>query len=174
MTMNAIAGKSLVVQLVEVVNEEVRVFQELLDHLHQEQAAIVNDDVETIEGVAAAKAELVETAKRLEGERQDLLQHLSESLNMAPGGVDLVRLIETVESHHGEELARMRETLLDLNQKIRDTNHNNGYLIRQSMRYTDRCLEILTGNPQDRGLYGKFGRARKRNAGDRSVLNRMA
>lgn len=172
MTMNAVTGKSLVVQLIEVVNEEVRVFHQLLDLLRQEQAAIVADQVEAIESTAMHKAEMVETARRLEGERLSLVRQLSESLNMAPGSVDLARLIEAVESHHGAELARMREALLELNQKIRDTNENNAFLIRQSLRYTERCLDILTGHPQDRGVYGKFGRSRPRGGASRSAVNR--
>lgn len=174
MTMNAVAGKSLVVQLIEVVNEEVRVFHDLLELLNQEQAAIVEDRVEAIEAVAAQKVEMVETARHLEGERLSLVRQLSESLNMAPGSVDLARLIDAVESHHGAELARMREALLEVNQRIRDTNENNAFLIRQSLRYTERCLDILTGHPQDRGMYGKFGRTRPRGGADRSVLNRTA
>ncbi len=172
--MNAVAGKSLVVQLIEVVNDEVRVFHDLLELLHQEQAAIVADRVEVIEATAAEKAEMVATAGHLEGERLTLVRQLSESLNMAPGSVDLARLIDVVESHHGAELARMREALLEVNQKIRDTNQNNSFLIRQSLRYTERCLDILTGHPQDRGMYGKFGRTRPRGGADRSVLNRTA
>ena len=174
MMMNAIASKPHIIQLIEVINEEIRVFHSLLDLLHQEQAAIVSDDVQGIETVAAAKVETVQLAHDLESQRLQLLHQLSESLNMAPGNVDLARLIEAVENHHGEELARMREVLLDLNQKIRTTNQNNAFLIRQSLRCTERCLDILTGHPQSRGVYGKFGKARTRNSTRRSTLNHTA
>ena len=68
----------------------------------------------------------------------------------------------------------MRQVLLDLNGKIRRTNENNAFLIRQSKRYTDRCLDILTGDPSDRGMYGKFGKNVKRTQNPKSVLNRTA
>ncbi len=163
---------SLVVQLIELVNEEIRVFNTLFDLLEQEQAAIVADDVEAIEASSAAKAEVAEEARQMEERRLSLLQQLSGSLNMAPGQADLARLIEVVEKHHGEELARMRQVLLELNRKIRETNENNSFLIRQSMRHTERCLDILVGHPGDRGLYGKFGKSRKRGTSPMSVLNR--
>lgn len=163
---------SLVVQLIELVNEEIRVFNTLFDLLEQEQAAIVADDVKAIEASSVAKAEVAEEARQMEERRLSLLQQLSGSLNMAPGQADLTRLIEVVEKHHGEELARMRQVLLELNQKIRETNENNSFLIRQSMRHTERCLDILVGHPGDRGLYGKFGKSRKRGTSPMSVLNR--
>ena len=163
---------ALVVQLIELVNEEIRVFNALFDLLKQEQAAIVADDVLAIEASADAKIQVAEEARQMEEQRLWLLQQLSASLNMAPGQADLARLIEVVEKHHGEELTRMRHVLLELNQKIRETNDNNSFLIRQSMRYTERCLDILVGHPGDRGLYGKFGKSRKRGTSPRSVLNR--
>ena len=88
---------SLVVELIQVVNEEIRVFHALFDLLEQEQAAIVGDDVEAMEEAARGKAAMADEAKPLETRRLDLLQHLSESLNMAPGQVSLERLIEALE-----------------------------------------------------------------------------
>ena len=157
--------------LVEVINDEVRVFHELLDTLQQEQQAIVADDLPRIEELAARKADGVGRAQRLEGERLRLVRSLSEALEVDAARADLARLIEAIDSRHAEELARMRQVLLDLNGKIRRTNENNAFLIRQSLRYTERCIDILTGDPGDRGVYGKFGKTMKRSGGN-SVLNR--
>jgi flagellar biosynthesis/type III secretory pathway chaperone len=169
--LGAETGHAGVARLVEVINEEVRVFHELLDTLQQEQAAIVADDLPEIETLAARKADGVTRAQRLEGERLRLVRQLSAALEVDPAGASLQRLIEAIDSHHAEELARMRQVLLDLNGKIRRTNENNAFLIRQSLRYTERCIDILTGDPGDRGVYGKFGRNMKRARGN-SVLNR--
>jgi flagellar biosynthesis/type III secretory pathway chaperone len=126
-------------RLVEVINDEIRVFHELLDTLQQE--------------------------------RLRLVRALSEAYEMDAARADLAKLIEIIDSRHAEELTRMRQVLLDLNGKIRRTNENNAFLIRQSLRYTARCIDLLTGDPGDRGVYGKFGKNMKR-AGGNSVLNR--
>lgn len=159
-------------RLVEVINDEIRVFHDLLDTLQQEQTAIVADDLARIETLAGAKADLVERAQQLEGERLRLVRRLSETLEVDPERSDLQRLIDVIDSRHGEELARMRQVLLDLNRKIRRTNENNAFLIRQSLRYTERCIDILTGDPGDRGVYGKFGKSMKRTQRGRAILNR--
>ncbi|HCV22075.1 MAG: hypothetical protein CME13_03035 [Gemmatimonadetes bacterium] len=159
-------------RLVEVINEEVRVFHELLDCLHCEQQAIVDDDIDAMMATTARKTEYVILAQRLEGERLRLVRMLSEQLEVDAEQADLQKLIAVIDSRHSEDLARMRQVLLDLNGKIRRTNENNAFLIRQSKRYTDRCLDILTGDPSDRGMYGKFGKTVKRTQTPKSVLNR--
>lgn len=168
------SGPTSASRLLEIINEEVRLFHALLDALQSEQAALVADDLEGIERAGAAKVELVGRAQQAEGERLRLVRQLSEALEVDPERANLERLIAAVDSRHGEELARMRQVLLDLNQKIRRANENNAFLIRQSLRYTSRCLDILTGDPGDRGIYGKFGHTTKRTQGGRSVLNRTA
>jgi flagellar biosynthesis/type III secretory pathway chaperone len=161
-------------RLVEVINEEVRVFHELLDCLHCEQKAIVDDDIDAMTATTIRKTDQVILAQRLEGERLRLVRMLSEQLEVDPEHADLQKLIAVIDSRHSEELTRIRQVLLDLNGKIRRTNENNAFLIRQSKRYTDRCLNILTGDPSDRGMYGKFGKNVKRMQNPKPVLNRTA
>ena len=94
-------------------------------------------------------------------------------LDLHSDTVSVSRLVEVLEGPHSEELANMRGQLLELNSQIRATSENNAFLIRQSLRYTDRCLDILTGQQVERRVYGQFGKA-KRSAGERSLLNQTA
>lgn len=164
-------NEPLLVRLIEVVNAEIRLFHRLLDLLREEQRALVRDDLEAIHASLDAQQEVADEAKRLERERLHVVQEISQYLNMRPGNLTLARLVELLEGRRGEDLDQMRRTLLELNRKIRDTNANNAFLIRQSLRYTERCLDILTGQPGGRGMYGQFGKSRKNGSG-RSVLNR--
>jgi flagellar biosynthesis/type III secretory pathway chaperone len=166
-------NEPLVNELIEVINEEVRLFNDLLGLLQREQKAIVEDDLAAIEETVAAQQDLARQAQALEARRVRVVEELSQSLHLGPGGSSLGRLVAVLEKEQGEELGRMRETLLELNHRIRATSENNAFLIRQSMRYTERCLDILTGQPLGRGMYGKFGGLR-RGAGQRSVVNQTA
>lgn len=163
----------LIVKLIEIINAEIRCFHRLLELLREEQAAIVGDDLEGIERSVLSQQNVATEAQMLEAERVQVGEELSNRLNMEPGNFNLVRLLDVVESSQGEELSRMRETLLELNEKIRMTNENNAFLVRQSMRYTERCLDILTGQPTGQRMYGQFGRDR-RSGKLSAVLNRTA
>jgi flagellar biosynthesis/type III secretory pathway chaperone len=163
----------LVVKLIEIINAEIRVFNRLLETLQQEQRALCDDDLGAIEACVAVKREVAEEARRMETERLLVVQKLSRRLELEPENCTLSRLVEVVEGWQGEELTRMREAMLELNRRIRATNESNAFLIRQSMRYTERCLDILSGQPGKGGVYGQFGRSRRGN-GLRTLVNRTA
>lgn len=159
--------------LVEVFNDEIRLFNRLLDLLSEEQAALLEDDLGAIERGVGEKRRVAEEATRLELARRQAVEAVSQGLEMAPGDTSLGRIIAAMDQGTGEELDGMRQTLLDLNQRIRQANESNAFLIRQSRRYTDRCLNILTGRSDDRNRYGKSGRRQPGSAGQ-PLLNRMA
>ena len=163
-------NNSLVVQLIALINGEIRMFHQLLQLLQEEQTAIVEDNMAAIEQSVASQAELAAQAQEMEAQRTNLVAELSKELDLGEENVTLTKLMDALEGPHSDELARMRATVLELNQRIRDTNENNAFLIRQSMRYTERCLDILAGQPIARGMYGHSGRARGRDS-RRSVLN---
>ena len=112
-------------------------------------------------------------AHQIEARRVQLVNELALRLDLQSDNVSLSRLVEVLEGPHSEELANMRGQLLELNSQIRAASENNAFLIRQSLRYTDRCLDILTGQQVERRVYGQFGKA-KRSAGERSLLNQTA
>jgi len=167
-------NEELISDLAHVINEEVRTFHSLLDVLRSEQRAIVEDDIEAIERCVIAQREVAVAAHELEGKRVRVVERIAEQSNMGTGNVSLGRLVEALEGPRAEELAQMREKLLELNGKIRSVCANNAFLIRQSLRYTERCLDIITGqSAAQRGVYGQFGKVR-RDSSARSFLNQTA
>lgn len=164
----------LINDLTQVINEEVRTFHSLLDILHSEQRAIVEDDIEVIERCVEAQREVAVAAHELEGRRVRVVESIAQQFDMGAGDVSLGRLVEALEGPRAEELGQMREKLLELNGKIRTVSANNAFLIRQSLRYTERCLDIITGqSAAQRGVYGQFGKVR-RDSSSRSFLNQTA
>lgn len=167
-------NEELINDLAHVINEEVRTFHSLLDVLRSEQRAIVEDDIEEIERCVEAQREVAVVAHELEGKRMRVVERIAEQFNMGDGNVSLGRLVQALEGPRAAELAQMREKLLELNGKIRAVSANNAFLIRQSLRYTERCLDIITGqSAAQRGVYGQFGKVR-RDSSARSFLNQTA
>tara|TARA_Y100001978_G_scaffold17779_2_gene13619 strand:+ start:4634 stop:5140 length:507 start_codon:yes stop_codon:yes gene_type:complete len=164
----------LINDLAHVINEEVRTFHSLLDVLRSEQRAIVEDDIEEIERCVEAQREVAVVAHELESKRVHVVERIAEQSDIGDGNMSLGRLVKALEGPKVEELAQMRQKLLQLNEKIRSVSANNAFLIRQSLRYTERCLDIITGQSgAQRGVYGQFGKVR-RDSSARSFLNKTA
>ena len=162
-----------VTELIEVINDEIRLFGEMLSLLQEEQRALVANDTALIESNAMAQREMAAEAHVLEARRAQIVPLVAQRLGEDSEDVSLARLVALLSSEEGDELGRMRNTLLELMDRIRHVTASNSFLIRQSMRYTERCLDILTGQVPEEGMYGQFGRVRRGRSG-RSLLNRTA
>lgn len=162
---------STMLQLVEIVQKEVETFEALLDSMQEEQKALVTHDVEAIEKAVVDQRDLAANAGALERARTRLVTDLSRELGETASDLTLKRLIDRIEGPHAQQLGEMRETLIAMHEKIQAANRQNALLIKQSMKYVDKTLHILTGDGPETGVYAQSGKVSKSNG--RTVLNQV-
>jgi flagellar biosynthesis/type III secretory pathway chaperone len=161
---------STMLQLVELVQKEVETFQALLDSMEIEQRALVTQDVPEIEKAIELQRDLAINAGALERARTKLVGEISRELGETASDLTLMRLISRIEGPHSQRLGEMRETLLSMHEKIQTANKQNSLLIKQSMKYVDKSLQILTGDGPATGVYAQTGKVSK---SGRTVLNQV-
>ena len=127
-------------------------FHRLLRLLEEEREIILNSHLDRLGPNLAVQHEVMEETHRWEKERIQVVQMLSNRPELRTGNVTLARLMEELDNCQSDELARMRETVLELNRKIHTASANNAFLICQSLHYTRRYLDILTVQPVHRGI----------------------
>ncbi|HAA74432.1 TPA: hypothetical protein DCE37_04840 [Candidatus Latescibacteria bacterium] len=162
---------STMMQLVEVVKKEIETFEVLLDSMAQEQRALVSQNVSEIEKAVADQRTIAEQAGALERARTRLVTEISAELGETASDLTLKRLIDRIQGPHSQQLSEMRETLLGIHDRIQAANSQNALLIKQSMKYVDKTLHILTGDGPETGTYAQSGKVAKQN--NRAVLNRV-
>jgi flagellar biosynthesis/type III secretory pathway chaperone len=91
-----------------------------------------------------------------------------------PKTLTLRRLIELADASFAERLSAQREELLNYQDRLRQTNRQNSVLIKQSMKYVDKSLLILTGGSPMGNRYGKSGKADASQASLQGVVNQVA
>ena len=69
-----------------------------------------------------------------------------------------------------ERPGEIRGALIDLQIKIQKVNRQNTLLIKQSMKYVDKSLQILAGDGPETGVYAQSGKVSK---SGRTVLNEV-
>ncbi len=148
----------LISSLVGVIEKEVENFQRLLETLGREQSALVRHEIGELEAAIGDQQGLAEEAAALEQERIRITQQLSSSLKEDEGSLTMARLIDRLQEPQAECLREMRETLIDLQDKIQNANRRNGLLIKQSMKYVDKSIQILSGGDPSNRVYEQSGK----------------
>ena len=165
-----ISVDSTMLQLVELVQKEVDTFRALLDSMEIEQKALISQDVPEIEKAIGLQRDLATNAGALERARVKLVGEISRELGETAKDLTLKRLIDRIEGPHSQQLSKMRETLLSMHEKIQTANKQNSLLIKQSMKYVDKSLQIMTGDGPATGVYAESGKVSK---SGRTVLNQV-
>jgi len=165
--------KPKILELVEIIQLEVGAFEALLETLTREQVGLVTQDIGVVEEAVATQQTLVERARALEAARVKVVERLSEGQEIDPEAVTLRALIERVADPEAQQLREMREQLLALQEDIRRVNQHNSALVKQSMKYVDKSLQILTGSGPSTGVYGQSGKVDAKSV-PRTVMNQVA
>lgn len=165
--------KALVTTLTEILWKEVRVFERLLETLAAEQEALVRQEVEAVETIVAEQKMLTETTGHLEKARIRVVARLAGAVGEDPAALTLKRLMERVAAPQAEQLAQVREALLEVQEKVRGTNRQNALLIKQSLKYVDKSLQILAGGEGPAGTYRPSGKIETRPSAQRTVMNQV-
>ena len=120
-------------------------FQDLLEILQQERAALTAHDGTALDTVVARKNELC--------------QQLSSALQASPGISARINASNPSADTEGEvpsELDADHKLLLELAASARDSNLVNGKILQRSQQSVREILGILSGKSLD-GLYGQTG-----------------
>ncbi len=168
-----IPNGAIFLELVEIIQLEVGAFEALLKTLTQEQVALVKQNVHAIEEAVTTQQTLVERARALETARIQVIERLAGPTDTSPESVTLRQLIDRIEDPQAQKLRELREQLLTLQEDIRRVNQHNSALVKQSMKYVDKTLNILTGEGPATGVYGQSGKVASKST-SRAVVNHVA
>ena len=136
---------SLVSRLIEVINRESKCLENFLTLLSEEQKYLVENDVDSLRRSIEDQEKAIRDARKLEDERIKLTDSLSEKLKIDKGEVNISKLIELVEESYSTKLRELQSTLSSLYAKLERQRKKNEFLIKQSMKYVDKGIDIFLG-----------------------------
>lgn len=125
----------------------------LLQLLKQEQAALVDADVERLSSLTGEKAKLAAQMSQLAKQRHGLLA--AAGFEASEAGMQ-----EWLNSPRASAAdSKAWGDLLALVQEANELNRVNGLLIGQHLARNQAALNILQGNAENGGMYGPNGQA---------------
>lgn len=130
-------------KLIEVINQEITCLENFLTLLSEEQKFLVENDVNSLRRSLGDQGKVVRDAQKLENERIRLTDSLAKELKIDKGKVNISKLIELVEESYSTKLRELQSTLSSLYAKLERQRKKNEFLIKQSMKYVDKSMNIF-------------------------------
>ncbi len=136
------SNSELVQELIGILKKEASLFETFLELLDRQQTALVQNDLTVINEVTERQREKIIEAGILSRKRGQIIRRLSEDYETRED-LTVSHLIETLTSGQAEILNRLRETILDLNDRIGKMRSQNEMLIDRSREIIMKTMELL-------------------------------
>ncbi len=137
------SNSELVQELIKVLKMEASLFETFLELLDRQQQVLVSGDIDELNNVTELLREKTINSAILARKREEIIRRLSSETNLTED-LTVSRLIDSVPPGQATVLDQIRETILDLNEKITRTRSQNEMLISRSRDNIMKTMELLT------------------------------
>ncbi len=152
------ADSELVLELIQVLEREASLIETFLDLLERQQKALVQNDIAELNRVTDLQRKKVAESAELSRRREKLIGQISDVYD-EQDNINISKLISLVSAGHADNLSRIKDNILDLNDKVATVRSQNELLIEQSRKNIRVTMEILGKIKSPQYSYEKEGRA---------------
>lgn len=142
--------------LIDILGREAGLFEDFLQLLEDQQKAIVEKDLPTLQSVTEKLNQKTVESRLLDRKRQDIVAAIRTSQGMK-GDLNVSRLLEFTDDERADQLRRLRNFILKLHDQITDTRNRNALLINRSREYIARTMKMLSEINMPQPTYSAAG-----------------
>ncbi len=137
-------------ELIAVLKAEHRVFVQYLQKLTEQQDFLIANNLDGVRKSVEVINMLAQEAISLENGRRGIVDKISRKLEMNPDEVTVSRILERLKGPNFEELERLKNTIMDIHQKVSTQKNRNELLIDQSMSIIRQTVNFIrdVNNPK--------------------------
>ncbi|MBM3327138.1 MAG: flagellar protein FlgN [Calditrichaeota bacterium] len=143
--------KELIDQLISLIRQEEDVLEEFLDCLAKQRECIVQNRIDEFDLTVQRQDKLITQIRTLEDGRVQVVRTIAKTAG-SQDDITIARLIEMNLEQSSEELRGLKTTLSRLIEKIKKANRVNQYLIKRSLSFLQRNIDLFIDEGQDIGL----------------------
>jgi flagellar biosynthesis/type III secretory pathway chaperone len=147
----------LVDQLVGVLKQETKVYDDILRISKNKTNTIIKGKVAELENIVKLEQALVMQIGKLEGAREKLVEELSAQLDMQSSEVTISDIVSKLKGEQADALKEYQEKMSSVLGDLRGANDLNSKLIKNSLDYISFSVNILTTNDMGSNNYGSSG-----------------
>jgi len=130
-------------QLIQVIGQEARLFEDFLALLDRQKEMLVSNDVATLNEVTELQRQKIVESQRLNRIREKLISDIKAETAIE-GDVTVARLLEFADRDQAERLLQLKEIIFSLNDRITEARNTNTLLLNQSREFISRTMRMLS------------------------------
>lgn len=151
----------LIDKLVSLIREEEETLQQFLDCLSQQKESIVSNKFDQFDKTVQLQERLIQRIRELESGRVEVVGSIAR-LAGTDADLTITRLIEMNLGESSEELRLLKKTLAGLIEKIKKANKVNQYLIKRSLTFIQRNIDMFIDESDVSEMYLPNGSRQQR------------
>ncbi|MGI6776724.1 MAG: flagellar protein FlgN [Acetivibrionales bacterium] len=157
---------TIVDRLLEVLENEEELYRHLKDISDKKTKVIVEGKVSELESIIKLEQSLVVKIGKLENKREELVNLLSEELDIKPGNLTISELVKRLGQKQASKLKSCQDIMINTLNDLKNTNGLNSRLIKNSLEYIDFSINLIAAAGSLDNNYensGNVSNSKKRN-----------
>jgi len=146
--------------LLDVLNEEMGFYRQLILSLQKEKKAVVDSKIEVLNEAGKEKENQLLKIRILEEERVKIIEELACKLGHPCQEITLSELSQIIKEPYAERLSSCCSNLKSLLQSIQEINQDNKMLITHSIELVKGSLNLLNQLAAPNSIYCRTGRVK--------------
>ena len=136
---------SLMEELLEVLGEEEKQYQELIELADVKSQAIIKADIDKLSEVTTQEQNAASTLLNLSNKRARVLDEMATVLGKDPAKMTINKMIGYLENQPEEQkkLSERRDRLLEVGTQMQRLNQQNETLLKQALEMVEFDLTLL-------------------------------
>jgi small-conductance mechanosensitive channel len=148
--------------LIKALEEEVSLYADLCALVEKTQQALLNHNLAELTKMLDSQQLLILQAAKQEEKRQQAQDQAALFFALSPEELTLSQLIEQAPKSFRGKLRELQQSLLQQVDKINLANRQNEELIKDSLKYIDYTMNLITGSGDEAKTYdAKLGAEKK-------------
>lgn len=153
----SVLDTALVNELINVLEQENRVYDSILKISKSKTNIIVEGKVTELENMVKLEQSLVLQMGRLEDMREKLTGKIAVLLNIKPSEITITELMKHIKSDQAQKLKACQDTLGKAINELKNANDLNSKLIKNSLDFINFSINLVASVDAGSNNYGNTG-----------------
>ena len=136
---------SLMEELISVLQEETKIYEDLLVVSDEKTAVIVKNDIGKLQEIVDKEQATIDVITALERKREEIVRSIAMVVNRKPDTLTVAEIIRMLDKQPQEqkELAAVHKQIRSVVERLQQMNHHNRELLERSLEMTEFNINLL-------------------------------